>query len=61
LSTCSLLSAAPAHDDSDNRGRRYDPTLTGLQNLSTLDAKSGKNGPSRLNFLSGGLALDREQ
>ena len=61
LSTCSLLSAVSSHDDTDNRGRRYDPTVTGLQNLRTPHAKSRQNGPCGRQFGLGGLSLDREQ
>src|ERR1700722_17830227 len=61
LSTCSLLSAVSSHNDTDNRCRRYDPTVTGLQNLRTLHAKSGQNGPGRLEFRRCGLSLDRQQ
>ncbi len=61
LSTCSLLSAVSSHNDADNRCRRYDPTVTGLQNLRTPHAKSRQNGLRRLEFRRRGLPLDREQ
>ena len=61
LSTCSLLSAVSSHNDTDNRCRRYDPTVTGLQNLRTPHAKSRQNGLRRLEFRRRGLPLDREQ
>ena len=61
LSTCSLLSAVSSHNDTDNRCRRYNPTVTGLQNLRTPHAKSGQNRLRRLQFLRRGLPLDREQ
>ena len=61
LSTCTLLSAVSSHDDTDNRCRRYDPTVTGLQNLRTPHAKSGENRLRRLEFLRRRLPLDRDQ
>src|ERR1700722_12781741 len=61
LSTCSLLSAVSSHNDADNRCRRYDPTVTGLQNLRTPHAKSGQNRLRRLQFRRRRLPLDREQ
>jgi len=50
-----------AHDDTDNRGRTYDPTVARLQNLRAPHAKSRKNGPGGLDFLRRGLTFNREQ
>src|ERR1700753_677423 len=61
LSTCSLLSATPCHNDTDNRGPRYDPTVTGLQNLGPPDAEPGKNWLRRGTLFRRGLALDRQE
>jgi hypothetical protein len=61
VSTCLLLSAGSSHDDTDYRGRRYDPTVTDPQNLSTPRPKARQDGTRGRQFLFGGLPLDRQQ
>jgi len=44
VSTWLLLSAVSANDDTNYRGRRYDPTLADPQNLRASHAKSRQDG-----------------
>jgi hypothetical protein len=60
MSTSLLLSAASSDDDTDYRGRRYDPTVIDPQNLGAPHAKSRQHGPGGREFFRGRLALDRE-
>jgi len=60
MSTRLLLSAASSDDDTDYRGRRYDPTVIDPQNLGATRAKSRQYGPGGREFFRGRLAFDRE-
>jgi hypothetical protein len=48
-------------DDTDNRGRRYDPTATGVQNPRTTSVKSPQYRLCRREFLRRGLSLNRQK
>ena len=61
LCTSLLLSAVPSNDDTDNRGRRYDPTATSVKNPRTTSVKSLQYGLCRREFLRRRLSLDRQQ
>jgi len=55
-----LLSAVSSDHDTDNRGRRYDPTVPHTQNLRASRTEFLQDRTSRRQFLLCGLSLDRQ-
>jgi hypothetical protein len=60
MSTSLLLSARSSDDDTDNRGRRYDPIVAEPQNFCAPHAKSRQNRSGGRQLFLGGLPLDRQ-
>ncbi len=58
MSTSLLLSAVSSDDDTDYRGRRYDPIVADPQNLCAPHAKSRQDRTRGRQFLLGVLPLD---
>jgi hypothetical protein len=56
-----LLSAAFSDDNTDYRGRRYDPIVTGVQNPRTTGVKSPQYRFGRDKFRLGTLSLYRQE
>jgi hypothetical protein len=60
MNTSLLLSAVSSDDDTDYRGRRYDPIVADPQNLCAPRAKSRQDGTRRRQFPFGVLPLDSQ-